>query len=386
MGTCPVCRSAELRPLLRRTQIPVHQNRLARSQDEALGVARGDLDLACCTRCALVFNRAFRAELLAYEPGYENDQTASPLFSSHVEERIQAMLRDGVRGRDVMEIGCGNGEFLRRLCRGGGNRGLGLDPVAPAAFFSEGAGVRIEPRPFADEPSRTPVDTVLGRHVIEHVAEPAALLRLIRQALAPHPEARVYLETPGFEWILENVAVWDLFYEHASYFSQRSLRNALAIAGLRMHSLERVFGEQYLWASAAPAPASADVEPPSDEDLAGLDRFAAREASEVRYWRDRVDALAAAGEVAVWGAGAKGATFLHLVDPDRARIAVVVDLHPNKQGRYVAGTGHAVSAPRGDVLRAVRSVIVMNPNYRTEVEQRIGDLGLAAHVYVAEGR
>jgi hypothetical protein len=222
--------------------------------------------------------------------------------------------------------------------------------------------------------------------VFEHVAEPAVLLRLIHRALAPNPEGRVYLETPALEWILENVAVWDLFYEHASYFSQRSLRNALALAGLRLHSLERVFGEQYLWATAAPAPASTEVESPSDEDLASLDRFAAREASEVRYWRDRVEAWAAAGEVAVWGAGAKGATFLHLVDPDRARIAVVVDLHPNKQGRYVAGTGHAVSAPRGDVLRAVRSVIVMNPNYRTEVEQRIGDLGVAARVYVAERR
>jgi hypothetical protein len=64
----------------------------------------------------------------------------------------------------------------------------------------------------------------------------------------------------------------------------------------------------------------------------------------------------------------------------KTSIAVVVDLHPNKQGRYVAGTGQTVSVPRGDVLRAVRSVIVMNPNYRMEVEQRIGDLGLAARV------
>jgi hypothetical protein len=231
-----------------------------------------------------------------------------------------------------------------------------------------------------------PVDIVVGRHVIEHVAEPAVLLRRIRLALAPNPEGRLYLETPGIEWILENVAIWDLFYEHASYFSQRSLGNALAIAGFQLRSLERVFGEQYLWATAAPAPASPEVQSPSEDDLAGLARFAAREASEIRYWREHVEAWAAAGGVAVWGAGAKGATFLHLVDPDRARIAVVVDLHPNKQGRYVAGTGHIVSAPHGDVLRAVRSVIVMNPNYRTEVEQRIGDLGLAARVSVAERR
>jgi hypothetical protein len=36
-------------------------------------------------------------------------------------------------GKDIIEIGCGQGEFLTLLCELGGNRGVGFDP----AYISE---------------------------------------------------------------------------------------------------------------------------------------------------------------------------------------------------------------------------------------------------------
>ncbi len=384
IDTCRACGSRALRPLVFRAGVPLHQNRLASTRAEALGSPRGDLDLAACTGCGLVFNRAFRAELLAYGPGYENDQTASPLFAAHVDERIAAMVADGVRGREVLEVGCGSGDFLRRLCRAGENRGLGFDPVARGGSFDDGGGVRIEARHFPAAPLPRPMDVALSRHVVEHLAEPVAFLALVRRSLGSNPDGRLYLETPGLEWILENAAIWDLFYEHAAYFGERSLRNAIALAGLRVVACERVFGGQYLWIVAAPADSSIQIDPPSTEDLALLDRFAARVESDTEHWRERVGAWAAEGDVAVWSAGAKGATFLHLVDPERASIRLAVDVHPGKQGRFVAGTGHAVVAPDLASLDGVRTVVVMNPNYRDEVERTIATIGLAARIEVAE--
>ncbi len=295
------------------------------------------------------------------------------------------MVADGVRGREVLEVGCGSGDFLRRLCRAGENRGLGFDPVARGGSFDDGGGVRIEPRHVPTGPLPRPMDVALSRHVIEHLPEPVAFLALARQWLGSNPDGRLYLETPGLEWILENAAIWDLFYEHACYLGERSLRNALALAGLRVVSGERVFGGQYLWIVAAPVPSSIEIEPPSAEDLALLDRFAARVESDTEVWRKRVGAWAADGDVAVWSAGAKGATFLHLVDPDRASIRLAVDVHPGKQGRFVAGTGHAVVAPDFASLDGVRTLIVMNPNYRDEVEHTIATIGLDARIEVADG-
>jgi SAM-dependent methyltransferase len=380
---CAACDATELRTLLSRSRVPVHQNRLAATAEEALRAPRGDLELACCVRCGLVFNRAFRPELLCYAPGYENDQTASPLFSAHVEERVHAMVREGVRNQQVIEIGCGNGEFLRRLTREGANRGVGFDPVAPSAVPWDGGAVRFEPRAFAGETLDPPPDVVVGRHVIEHVADPPALLELARRALGDDPGRRLYLETPGVEWMLETLAIWDFFYEHASYFGARSLANVLAVAGFRPLSLERVFGDQYLWTRAAPS-APQRPEPPPAEYFAALDSFVGREAGEISRWRDDVEAWGADGEVAVWGAGGKGATFLNLIDADRRRVSVVVDVHPLKQGRFIGGTGHPVVAPDRRHLGRVAHVVVMNPNYVAEVTSRIDELGLRATVHVAK--
>ena len=64
--TCPVCGSREGREFLRRTRVPVHQNLVIVSLEEALRATRGDLVLASCTDCGFVFNSAFDASLLAY--------------------------------------------------------------------------------------------------------------------------------------------------------------------------------------------------------------------------------------------------------------------------------------------------------------------------------
>ncbi|MFD1690786.1 hypothetical protein ACFSHR_02120 [Azotobacter chroococcum] len=51
-----------------------------------------------------------------------------------------------------------------------------------------------------------------------------------------------------------------------------------------------------------------------------------------RDWLQRLCSLRQCGKVSLWGAGAKGATFANLIDPDCSLIECVVDLNPRKQG------------------------------------------------------
>ena len=382
IAACPACGATSSRPLLRRTNVPVHQNRLAASAAEARAATRGDIELHGCLSCALVFNAAFDASRLRYDGDYVNDQTASPLFAAHVEERVRALVAGGVRGRTVLEIGCGNGEFLRRLCRTGQNRGIGFDTAAAAEHTADGAGVTLAARHYEETDRELGVDVAVARHTLEHVADPVALLRTLRSAVEGAPAARVDVELPALEWIGEQSAVWDVFYEHSLYFTATALENAFGLAALRVASMTRVFGGQYVWATAVPA-ARVDPRPPQGGERAMIDSLAAAE-TDVSRWRERIAAFADDGPVAVWGAGAKGATFLHLVDPRAESVSCVVDVHPTKQGRYVAGSGHAIVAPESEAVRAARHVVVMNPNYRDEVAARLAALGLAPELHTAE--
>lgn len=69
----------------------------------------------------------------------------------------------------------------------------------------------------------------------------------------------------------------------------------------------------------------------------------------------------------VWGARAKGTTFVNVIDPDRIFIAALIDINPEKQNQYITKTAHKFY--RADVLRAKKGkiVLVMNENYFDQI-------------------
>ena len=71
----------------------------------------------------------------------------------------------------------------------------------------------------------------------------------------------------------------------------------------------------------------------------------------------------------MWSAGAKGATFLLLVDESSRHVHSVIDVNPGKQGRFLPGTGHPIIAPSEAAANGIETVVVMNPNYAEEIRQ-----------------
>lgn len=386
---CPVCGSAEPDCFLSRARVPVHQNRIFASRAQARAAIRGELNMQVCRRCAFVFNQSFDSGRLAYEQDYDNTQSHSGVFDDYLDRRVEDLvLRDGVRDAQVVEVGCGKGHFLRKLVAypGSGNRGLGFDPSYRGPLSDLAGRLRFEHRFYDAQCAQTPADVVVCRHVIEHVADPLALLRAVRAALRERPRARVFFETPCVQWILRNQVVWDFFYEHCSLFCAASLQYAFECTGFEVLQVRHVFGDQYLWLEARPA-AMPDDDPIDHGQAADAGELAdlalaygASEQSQVRQWTQALARWRVDGAVALWGAGAKGVTFAHLLDPQAQCIDCVVDINPAKQSGHVAGSGHAIIAPSELMRRGVAHVVLMNPNYRQEVQATLDELGSSARL------
>jgi len=77
----------------------------------------------------------------------------------------------------------------------------------------------------------------------------------------------------------------------------------------------------------------------------------------------------------LWGAGAKGVTFLNMMGA-REGVEYAVDVNPRKAGKYVAGTGQRIVEP--EFLRSYRPdcVILANPIYEREVRGTLQGLGV----------
>ena len=384
-GICPLCSGARLTPFIERRRVPVHQNLLMTSPEAARTIRRGDLRLAACLDCGFVTNTAFDPNLLQYGAAYDNDQSCSACFENYVDDLIEALIREGARGKRVVEIGCGKGYFLTRLCERGDNVGVGVDATYTGPASALDGRVSFIRDFYRESHAALEADVIVCRHVIEHVPDPLGLLRSVRLSLDRRPAARAYFETPELRWILKNVVVQDFFYEHCSYFTADSLAFAFRAAGFTAASVSHVFDGQYLLLAAAPAVVKPEGETPlsgAAELLPLLETYGQREREALQSWSSRLRALRENGTLAIWGAGAKGVTFLNLLDPQSELVDCVVDVNPRKQGHFLPGTGHPIVSPAALRARGARSVVVMNRNYANEVHATIAQSGLDVSLHV----
>lgn len=378
---CPLCGAPAAEMFLERRGVPVHQNLIMRDPLAARRCPRGILALAFCQACGFVFNAAFELGRMHYSAEYDNTQTSSPFFQEYLEQ-VAAYLttRYALKGKTIVEVGCGKGTFLRLLCRGGQNRGLGYDPSYVGPEVVEGGTLRFVKSFYNGQDDNPPADLVVCRHVLEHVPDPIGMLTAIRRAVGEHSHTVVFFEVPDVTWIFEQCAFWDFFYEHCSYFAAETLTWAFDRAGFEVATAQKSFCGQYLWlegragnsrAGTAPAPAKpVELERRLRSFLTGIQ-------ARTSACLGRIHEYHAAGGCAVWGAAAKGTTLLNLLDPQGEHVRYVVDLNPAKQGRYVAGTGHPIVAPNHLRESPVAGILLMNPNYREENLQLLERLGVS---------
>ena len=386
---CPVCGKTAVRDFVEIQGVPVHCNLLWADRQLAISAPKGDIVLVFCSNCGHVFNRAFDASLTEYTQAYENSLHFSPRFQSYAQTLAADLVeRHNLRHRELVEIGAGQGDFLRMLCDIGDNRGTGFDEAydpSEADEIDERFSI-IGEFAWQEHIEKTP-DMIYARHVLEHIEQPADFIAVIRRAIGDNENTLLFLEVPNMAYTLRELAIWDIIYEHCGYYTPQSITCLLTRGGFDVLTTNDVFGGQFLTAEAFPA-GQASARGCSEEmdlqEMASLvDAFAGEFRQKVAYWRQRLDGWQNEEKrIVAWGAGSKGVTFLNILQA-QDQIPYIVDINPRKLGKFVVGTGQEIIAP--DFLTAYQPdiVILMNPLYQEEIAQMLEELGVTAEIVIA---
>ncbi len=322
LTSCPSCDARAADPFFEVAGLPVHGTAVLPDPDQARAVPVGDQSLVLCERCGMVFNRVFDASLLDYTGAHEESQHHSPRFAAYAAEiTADWVSRFGLSGEHVVEVGCGSGDFAAELIGAGVGRVTGIDPhFSPDRIRPRLAGrLSAVPEAFAAEQVEPGTAALVCRHTLEHIPALAGFGAELVTGMRRGGTRTLLAEVPDLGRILAEGAFWDLEYEHCGYFTPATMRGFLTGLGFTEVAVRTTYADQYVVAEATLgdgaghrpelAPAEVDALRTACRDFAG------RVAAQVSHWREWLAARSGAGDdVVVWGGGAKGLTFLNVVE------------------------------------------------------------------------
>jgi SAM-dependent methyltransferase len=384
---CFACGSRDLTPFYEQAGVPVNSCLMMPSKAEAISFPKGDIRLVYCNGCGFIQNVLFDASRLEYSPRYEETQGFSPLFNQWASEVAQRYIDQyGLRGKQILEIGCGKGEFLSLLCRLGDNTGVGIDP----AYVSErqaddvAQAVRFITDFYGEQHLDIPADLIACRHTLEHISPVSDFVDLVRRSVAEKRDPIVFFEVPDVMRVLRELAFWDIYYEHCSYFSLGSLARLFRARDFDVIDLRMEYDDQYILLDAIAGQTEYGRRWEVEDDMPELSLL-------TEYFRDNHEAKLAewsrslkqvtngGGRAVLWGSSSKAVSYLTTLET-RDQIEYVVDINPYRHGKFLAGSGHEIVPP--DFLKDYKPdlVIAMNPIYKPEIQEDLDRMGVRAEL------
>ena len=359
----------------KQNNVPVQSVLNIYTRHDAIQFPTGNMDLGFCGSCEFISNYAFQLELLKYGTGYEATQNYSMTFNTFAVKQAQELIdRYQLRDKTLMEIGCGNGEFLSLLCELGDNRGIGFDPAYVEGRVPSSAIDRLTfiKDCYSTKYTNYSADFLYCKMTLEHIPDVGSFISTVRQTLGDRMDTIVFFQVPDVTRILTQIAFEDIYYEHCSYFNQSSLTHLFSMNRFEVLTTESLYNGQYITVAARPAGEASNCDfpegtkPRRTRNLAK--EFSGKMSQKIWRWQQRLSAYKSEGaKLVLWGSGSKAVSFLTTLDVDD-EIGYVVDINPHRHGTYLAKSGHPIIAP--EFLRDYKPdvVIVMNEIYKNEIQ------------------
>lgn len=262
----------------------------------------------------------------------------------------------GLEGKRVIEVGCGQGEFLS-VWKEFPVQAFGIehDPELVKKAVEQGLAVS---EGFADDThfSEGVYDAFCSFNFLEHQPDPRGMLRSIRDHLSE--DAYGLVTVPSFEYILEMESYYELIADHIAYYTRETLTRLMELSGFEVMAHRIVNRDTH----------EVIVKKRPLTDVNALVKNRDTLAQSIRAFFEEVQSR---GErTAVWGASHQGFTLLSTVGAEDT-VAYIIDSAPFKQGLYAPGSHIPIVAPEYYLEHPVENILIVAPGYTDEIARLV---------------
>lgn len=185
--------------------------------------------LVKCRNCSFVFSRGIpsASELTKHYEGYLRAGSISPITIKRYEELIETFEKYAP-GRNILDIGCGDGYFLEVAKKRGWNT-YGTEFTTEAVEICRTKGIHMHQGILSPADFNIRFDIITSFEVIEHINNPKQEIRNIHSLLSA--SGLFYFTTPNFNSLSKTILKdkWNVieYPEHLSYYTPATIHRLL---------------------------------------------------------------------------------------------------------------------------------------------------------------
>lgn len=325
----------------------------ANSIDKETGIT---LNLKQCKSCGLVQLDSSPVEY--YKKVIRAGGGSSTMKELRTKEYSDFIEKFNLRGKKIVEIGCGAGEFLR-MWKLFDVDVIGVEYSKDLVEKARAEGLNVI-NEFIDGPDvripGAPYDAFCQFNFLEHQPYPNEMLKGIYNNLTD--EGVGLVTVPSLEYILKFDGYYELIRDHLAYYSESSLKFLFEKNGFEVVSLKTVNRDTH----------EIMVRKRKMVDLVSWEtNFTTLKEEITKY------ISANHGSVAIWGASHQGFTLIPSLGISE-KIRYIIDSAKFKQGRFAPASHVPIVAPEYFKSYPVNGIIIVAPGYTDEIYGRIKEL------------
>ncbi|MEK6915330.1 MAG: methyltransferase domain-containing protein [Nanoarchaeota archaeon] len=354
-NNCLVCNSTDLVQIIDLGSHPFADTFVPKSK-----ISEPDMiyPLTCdlCNKCGQIQTKYVTNPLARYSDIEYSYTSSNSTFSRNHWEEYSKEVASKICLKPsslVIEIGSNDGYLSEQFVKAG-NSAVGVDPSPYMAKLAKQRGVNTIISLFGNESADEilnkyeKADLIIANNVFNHSDNPGEFVKAVEKVM--NDNATFVFEQPYWMDTLKSGKFDQIYHEHVSYFTVRSLKALLETADLVITSVEvvnyhggslRIYSKkkEYSEESETAQKMIDDEYQYGAFDKTTYEKFMKKNIDQRNKFLKRICEIKEEGyKIIAVGAAAKGNTFLNFYRLDHSLIDYVTDSSPHKKGKYTPAT------------------------------------------------